>query len=413
MCSWVRVNPRFDVSIGPKTELTTAIFHHPYSLWEWGKCKGAGGVRQKWGVGGERREKGGGVPAVIEYGLLILKRIRIEMNLIYVTSDTPGAGKTVTAMALALNLQQRGLKVAYFKPLGADPDSDSDVNFAKAMGVGVVEPLSLGAGAVGEATPGAVVEQARDALAEAGEWDAIVVEGISLSTGDDNSTEISQGLARGLEAKVVAILDYRAGSYNDDLSRISEAFGESLVGVFVNRAIRHRTHEVREMLKAGGGVDVKVLGVIPEDRLMVSVSLNQVAEALEGSWVWGEEQGANLVERYLIGGNLMDSGDSYFNQVDSKAVIVRGDRPDIQLSALTGPVVGMINTGGHKPVEYLLHEVEQLDVPLMVTPHRTAEAVEALAGALEGAHPYHREKVSRFLELLRTHCGIDEMLRAD
>ena len=74
----------------------------------------------------------------------------------------------------------------------------------------------------------------------------------------------------------------------------------------------------------------------------------------------GEEQGDNLVERYLIGANLMDSGDTYFNRVDNKAVIVRGDRPDLQLSALTGPVVGLINTGGHQPVEYLLHEVEQL-----------------------------------------------------
>ena len=228
--------------------------------------------------------------------------------------------------------------------------------------------------------------------------------------GDLELADISHHAARGLNAKVLAVMDYAAGPYAEEMRRISETFGDSLLGIFVNRVIRHRVHEVEEMLAAAEVVADKALGVVPEDRLMLSVSLNQVAEALEGRWFWGEEQGDSLVERYLIGGNLMDPGDTYFNRMDNKAVIVRGDRPDIQLSALTGTVVGMINTGGHEPVEYLIHEVEQLDVPLMVTPYRTDAAVKALGGALEEASPYHPEKVSRFLELLRMHCDIDGVL---
>ena len=330
------------------------------------------------------------------------------MDAIYVTSDGAVAGKTVTAMALVLSAQERGLKAGYFKPLCVDPHQDADVDFAIALsvreGFSVFDPVDLRVSAVGGASPAVVVEQARAAIDAGEECDVLVVDGASLTFGEEDLSETSFHLAKGLDAKTLAVLGYHRGEYGEELDRIDETFGDGLLGVFVNRAIRYRAHEVQQDL---GG---KVLGVVPEDRLMLSVSLNQVAEALDGRWIWGKEQGECLVEKYLIGGNFMDSGDHYFNRMDNKAVIVRGDRPDIQLSALTGTVVGMINTGGHEPVEYLLHEVEQLDVPLMVTPHRTAEAVEALGGALEGAHPYHRGKVARFLELLRVHCGIDGVL---
>ena len=326
------------------------------------------------------------------------------MKVLYVASGRPGAGKTVTAMAFVLALRNKGMQAGYFKPFCVDPHSDADVDFAKAMGGKVIEPVALRVSEISHPTPAVVVEQVLAAMAEPEDCDVMVVEGASLAVGDHDLSDISHHVARGLDAKTLAVLDYEAGRYAEELERMGEAFGEGLLGVFVNRAIRHRAHEVEEMVGA------KILGVVPEDRLMLSVSLNQVAAALEGSWVWGEEQGESLVERYLIGGNFMDSGDHYFNRMDNKAVIVRGDRPDIQLSALTGPVVGMINTGGHEPVEYLLHEVEQLDVPLLVTPHRTAEAVEALGGALKEANPYHPQKVSRFLELLRVHCDIDAVL---
>lgn len=332
------------------------------------------------------------------------------MNAIYVTSDKAGAGKTVTALALVLAVQERGLKAGYFKPLCVDPHQDADVNFAIALsvreGFSVVKPVDLRVCAMGGVSPAVVVEQAQAAIDAGEKCDVLVVDGASLTFGEEDLSEISHHVAKGLDAKALVALGYRAGEYGEELDRIEETFGDDLLGVFVNRAIRHRIQEVRR------GLGGRVLGVVPEDRLMLSVSLNQVAEALEGRWIWGKEQGGSLVEKYLIGGNFMDSGDHYFNRMDNKAVIVRGDRPDIQLSALTGTVVGMINTGGHEPVEYLLHEVEQLDVPLMVTPHRTAEAVEALGGALERAHPYHRGKVARFLELLRVHCGIDGVLGA-
>ncbi len=334
------------------------------------------------------------------------------MNVLYVASDRPGAGKTVTAMALVSALQQRGLKVGYFKPFCVDPHSDADVDFATAMaeergGSTTLKPVGLRMEVLAHPTPAVVVEQVEARVADSEECDVLVVEGASLTLGDEDLADISYHVVQGLNAKVLGVVDFQAGTLSEETGRMSETFQNSLLGVFVNRAIVHRAHEVEEKLSTTGAA---ALGVVPEDRLMVSVSLNQVAEALEGSWVWGEEQGNNLVERYLIGGNLMDSGESYFNRMDNKAVIVRGDRPDIQLSALTGPVVGMINTGGHRPVEYLLHEVEQLDVPLMVTPHRTAAAVEALNKALEAANPYHTEKVSRFLQLLRLHCDIEAVL---
>ena len=203
----------------------------------------------------------------------------------------------------------------------------------------VLEPVPLRVSAIGNATPAAVVERAQAALDPAKDCDVLVVEGASLTVGDHDLADISHHLTRGLNAKVVVALGYQAGPSADGLRRITETFGDDLLGVFVNRAIRHRLHEARQMLTTPEAVEAKVLGVVPEDRLMLSVSLNEVAKALEGTWVWGEEQGDSLVERYLIGANLMDSGDTYFNRVDNKAVIVRGDRPDL-------PAFGSHRPGG-------------------------------------------------------------------
>ena len=162
------------------------------------------------------------------------------MKVLYVASDRPGAGKTVTAMALVLALRNMGMQAGYFKPFCVDPHSDADVDFAKAMGGKVIEPVALRVSEISHPTPAVVVEQALAAMAETEDCDVLVVEGASLSVGDHDLSDISHHVARGLNAKTLGVLDYEAGGYAKELERMGEAFGEDLLGVFVNRAIRHR-----------------------------------------------------------------------------------------------------------------------------------------------------------------------------
>ena len=333
------------------------------------------------------------------------------MSLLYITSDRPGTGKTVLALSLLAGLRQEDRRVGYFKPFLADPGSDRDVTFARQMVsygdmVGSPSPVTLGD--LPAANASEVVEQVKAAVDQLmAAYDTLVVEGPSLRWPQGDLSDLSAQMVQRLNAGVVMVMGYAADLNPDDVTKVSRLFGDHLLGVMVNSVTRYRGREVRHgFVQAAEATGVNFLGAVAEDRLMLSVSLGQIAEHINGEWVMGQDKANALVDSFLIGGNIMDRGETYFGRSETKAVVARGDRPDIQLAALATPTRGLILTGGHRPVEYVYHEVEQLDVPLMVVSTDTVATAEALGGVLERSNPYHPEKVVRFQELLEQHCDL-------
>ncbi len=337
------------------------------------------------------------------------------MNVLYITSQRPGAGKSAAAMAILSALAERGRRVGYFKPFANGPGPDGDVDFARQVAAWgeaglVVEPLSPRPDASSPSAVARAVEGVKVAVAAAPRCDVLILEGPSLRDDESDLSALSLRIVEELNARVLLMAAYSPGMGLEGLSRDAGAFGHRLLGVVLNMVTRHRLREAEELARRPEAADAGLLGVVPEDRLMLSVTLGQAAEGLDGRWVMGREGAGRLVERFLIGGNLMDSGNAYFGRKEATVVIVRGDRPDIQLAALASPLHGLIITGGHRPTEYLYHEVERLNVPLVVAPGRTDAAVDALALALDAANGRHPAKVARFRELLATRCGLEEAL---
>ena len=103
------------------------------------------------------------------------------MAVIYLTSDTLGAGKTALASALALSWSSSGKKTAYFKPFSSTPDDDKDTIF-------VSEQILGGRGSppiAGNRGDAASVETAAEKIRElAGISDCVLVEGPTLSGTD-------------------------------------------------------------------------------------------------------------------------------------------------------------------------------------------------------------------------------------
>ncbi len=329
------------------------------------------------------------------------------MSILYVTSDRDGAGKTALATALLSKLREEGKSVGYAKLFSRDPASDGDVAFARGLlgggaaeGPAPQEMSALSGGGAAEGVTSAVATWASG-------LDGAVVEGPSAEVADENRSEVSAQLAEALDARVVVVLGYDARLTGERISSLVAPFGHRAAGVVVNGAPRYRRREARQALESAvSGSEIRLKGVVPEDRWMLTVTLGQVAEHLGGRWIMGEEKADCLVESFLIGGNIMDSGETYFGRSETKAVITRGDRPDIQLAALASASAGLVLTGGHEPVEYVYHEVEQQEVPLMVVPKGTKETSEALGSVLERSTAHHSDKVARFRALLEEHCGL-------
>ncbi|MBM3926122.1 MAG: phosphotransacetylase family protein [SAR202 cluster bacterium] len=331
------------------------------------------------------------------------------MTFIYIATDRPGAGKTAAALGLAAHLLSQGKRAAYAKLFSGNPAGDPDVAFAaqRFPGAAIAQPdfpfplsdlASNSAQALNKVKTSLTPHMSR--------YEAVVVEGPSLVGPAGDMSGISKQAVQTLGAKAVLVARYEKGVAADTLRAKALSLGTS-AGVIINMVPRYRLCEVQQALAPLGK---QFLGAIPEDRVMMAPTLGQVARQLNAQWVMGQEKSEVLLESFLIGGNIMDSGTTYFGRNEAKAVVVRGDRPDLQLAALREPLRALILTGGHEPVEYIFHEVETRNTPLIITPHDTHGTSNTLGALLESVSVRHPAKISRFQDLLNQYCNIPALI---
>ncbi|MCI0821296.1 MAG: hypothetical protein J4N31_03055, partial [Chloroflexi bacterium] len=132
-------------------------------------------------------------------------------------------------------------------------------------------------------------------------------------------------------------------------------------------------------------------------------------ELLGGTLFAGASGLDRLIEHFLIGGLVTEWGGNYFNRLPNQAVIARGGRADIQMSALNFPLNALVLTGCTQPPQYVAQRAESLDVPLLTVErntHETAEALEALAGIVT---VHHREKIERFTAMVEQCVDLDAL----
>ena len=340
------------------------------------------------------------------------------MAVLYITSDRPGAGKTALAGGLAALFSQRGIRVGYCKPFSPTPQGDPDVEFISRVvlseedNAAQLVPLQMPKDA-GEGVPlpqDVARELATSIRGLATSKDLVLVEGPSLSSPGGDASHLSTELAEALDASVLVTMQYGPEITVELVRKASEMFGQRLLGVLINSVTRYRDREVRQVLApAVESLGVKFLGALPEDRTMLAATVGQIAGQLGGDWVLYQEKSEELVEDFLIGGNIMDQGITYFGRMDNKAVIVRGDRPDIQLAALSTPVTCLILTGGHQPIQYVYHQAEQQEVPTFVVQSDTISTAHALDAMIRTSTCHHPRKLQRFQELVSTNVELSRI----
>lgn len=330
------------------------------------------------------------------------------MHVLYIASNFSRAGKTALAVSLAQRLRHEGKKATVFKPLNLSNHSngvDPDVKvYQRFLGQGPGDwPIATSGEQLSKKDTVDGVIQVFQGLPS--DQDLVIVEGIS---GLD--VPASKEIAEALDAKVVIVGGYTADLAIEQLVQAKSLFGERLIGVVINGLTRYMGVRTRvstvPMIESQG---LKVFGVIPEDRRLLGITVGQIAEHLNGRFLVGEKGSDGLVERLLIGGMTLDSGVLYFGQYDNKAVIVRADRPDVQMAALQTPTTCLILTGGKQPVEYVLYEAGQEGVPVILVDADTHATAVALESLMEKANFDHPLKLQRFQELLEKHVELQAL----
>ena len=302
-------------------------------------------------------------------------------------------GKTSLAYALLARLRGAGRSAAYVKPFSATPDTDADHLFASGV---LADALGIAVGPAPRPLDGDVAEAAA-AIAELGrQHDTVVVEVADGSPAAD--------LANAASARVIEMRSYAPEQdWGVAADEAAGHFGARLDMLVVNAVPQYRRDIVSEG-EAESWAEVDAL-VIPESRVMLAPTVAQIAEHLDAAWTLEPVNGDALVERYLIGGNIMDNGPTYYGRYNNQAVITRAQRPDIQLASMLPQTRCLVLTGPGEPTEYVKAEARERDIPLLQVFMPTIEAADALDRLMGAATPHSLAKVRHYAALLEQHAG--------
>lgn len=331
------------------------------------------------------------------------------MTTLALTSVEVAAGKTTLCAGLGTKLIAQGRKVGYLKPLrivaekGSTDVVDRDVEFMKKV-LALEEsaeslcPVTLTRRELDAALTGKhfleSIQAAYNKVAQG--KDVVLIEGLSGLGLDDNLTKAGHEIVEALAAKVIVVVRYSPAFPWPMVSAIKQRFGPRLLGLVVNGVPQQRMARFPEE-------GVKVLGVLPEERLLLTVSVRELAGHLQGQILNSLERCDELVGNLMVGAMCLDPATSYFNLKPDKAVIARGERADIQLAALETSTKCLILSGGAKPIATILYRAEEKGVPIIVTDRDTLATVAAVEEVLTQARFHQEKKLKRLNEILDRH----------
>lgn len=325
------------------------------------------------------------------------------MAVLLAVSDRAGAGKTSASLALATLAKRSGRTANVYKPFTVSGD-DADPETISQLSNSSLEGWPRWAGSTGPS---------------ASDLSALVTD---LSGRDEESslnivelpTEFgvagTASVAEALDAETLLVIQARRGLNASDISEWKDALEDRLTGVLVNGVTRYMSTESAESIEPSfkeAGIDL--VGMVPEDRALLSITVEQIRAGLDGRYVVEEGDVNCPVEHFQVGCMSLDPGELRFGLYDNNAVVVRGDRPDIQMSAINASVACLLLTGGVEPIEYISYEAQEEETPVLVVDSDTLTTMSRLNDVATSARMDTAAKVSKFADLLEAHADLERV----
>jgi uncharacterized protein len=338
---------------------------------------------------------------------------------LYVSSTETFSGKSALCIGLMRRLRSDGLRVGYFKPLSFAPrqeeegavDEDARVvrqTFDLQEPMEVISPVLITPrvmeSVVKGETPdfGPRIKAAYETIAK--DKDVVIIEGANNIASGSLVNMSGIEIIAAFNAKAIAVVRYRDDLVVDHLLIAKRVVGDPAVGAVINSVPAGRmefvTKYVKPFCEKRG---IKVFGILPQDRLLMSTSVREIVEALGGDVLCCHEHLDELVENLLVGAMSVDNALKYLRRKTNKAVITGGDRPDLQLAALETNSKCVILTGNMRPSPVILGRAEELGVPMILAKQDTLAAVEIVEGVFGKVRFHDEKKIRRFEALLAEH----------
>lgn len=342
-----------------------------------------------------------------------------------IASTEAKSGKSSAIIGLAHQLRQLGVKIAYGKPVGTDLDTDNpqlveeDVEFiSAAFGMSknqIKQPLlHLTDEIVQKRLLGKENTDYKQALGKwLGEPDAelLLLEGASnLSEGSLFNLSVEE-IAQGIDAQVLLIADYQSLSVIDSLLNAKKSLGDRLIGVLINNIPESAQEKSTNILKPFLEKNrIPVLGLIPKNDLLRSVSVREIAKRLKAKILSRPDRLDLMVEKVSIGAMNVNSALEYFRQGRNMVVITGAGRTEIQIAALETSTNCLVLTGHATPAAEVLARAEDLEVPILSVELDTLTTVEIVDQTFGQVRIQEAIKVQFIQELMSQYFDIDRLM---
>jgi BioD-like phosphotransacetylase family protein len=313
------------------------------------------------------------------------------------------------------------MSVGYMKPLGRLPQKKDELTgdadalvvqevLGQSMPADVLSPLmmpqTLHALALAETdAAGAALRRIAECYARIAEGkDLVLVSGTGAfpAAGRFASAD-GLRLVRALGLKTLLVERFVNGRINyDELLLCKDALDASLLGIVLNDVPETETRNVKKWLSPWlKEHDISLLGVLGHEPDLLAMRVADLAHGLNGRVVAGSSGAARMVNGFVIGAMQVDNFMMYLRRKAGCAVIVGGDRSDLQLAALHSNCPCIILTCNMAPSELIRSKAESMGVTLMTVRDDTYTVARNMARML-------RSKKLRDLSQIRIAISLTE-----
>lgn len=352
------------------------------------------------------------------------------MPSLYIASTGTFIGKSAVCMGLLKRMQRDGFVVGYMKPVSVsairamegtvdedaalirtnlDLDTPMEHMVPVAITPSVVDSILLGQ------TQSVSYEQTlRDAYtAVSRNRDVVVLEGSNHWAEGALVNLTADRVVELFNAPGLLVARYDSTRLVDTILTIQRYIGKHLIGVFINQIELPQLEFVKQRVAPFlESRNIAVFGLLPQDRILISVAVNDMIEHLGGQLIGKAEWCEKNIDSLMIGSMGSEAAISYLRRRANKAVITGGDRVDMQLVALETSTNMLILTGNLRPSQRVVYRAEEREVPILVVPYDTQTTVER-AEELFGRMRFHQpDKIQRFLDLMDQHFDYDRLYAA-
>lgn len=342
-----------------------------------------------------------------------------------VSSIEADSGKSTTILGIIHRLVQQGIEVAYCKPLGASDDdglikmSDQNVGF-------LADNLSLSKKQLHSPllslsneiiTKRLTEEDSQDYNQQLQDYVSGIDSSFTLIEGpttlwEGSLFELSVGeMAATIDAPILLVTRYNSLSLAANLLNTKQSLGDRLLGVVINDIPETELSQVEKFVKPYlEKHDIPVLGAIPKDRLLNSVSVRELSKRLNAKVLCCQNRLDLMVEGLTIGAMNVNSALEYFRQKNNMVVVTGGDRTDLQMAALETSTNCLILTGHAPPTSMILSRAEDLEIPILAVDSDTLTTVEIVDAAFSRVPISEPIKVKKVVQLMEEYFDFERFM---